>query len=37
LYASMTKDLHFLGQVLNRKYKILRWSILFIWLVSLLL
>jgi hypothetical protein len=24
LYSSMTKDLYFLGQVLNRKYKLLR-------------
>ena len=24
LYSSMTKDLYFLGKVLNRKYKILR-------------
>lgn len=26
LYASMTKDLYFLGQVLNRKYKLLRFT-----------
>jgi len=26
LYASMAKDLYFLGQVLNKKYKILRWT-----------
>ena len=26
LFASMTKDLYFLGKVLNRKYKILRWN-----------
>ncbi|MFK5959715.1 MAG: DUF5706 domain-containing protein [Lutibacter sp.] len=26
LYASMTKDLYFLGQVLDKKYKILRWT-----------
>lgn len=26
LYASMTKDLYFLGKVLDRKYKILRWT-----------
>ena len=24
LYSSMTKDLYFLGKVLNRKYKLLR-------------
>jgi len=26
VYASLTKDLYFLGLVLNRKYKILRWT-----------
>jgi hypothetical protein len=26
LYSSMTKDLYFLGKVLDRKYKILRWT-----------
>lgn len=26
IYASLTKDLYFLGLVLNRKYKILRWT-----------
>jgi len=26
LYASMTKDLYFLGKVLDKKYKILRWT-----------
>lgn len=26
LYASMTRDIYFLGKVLGRKYKLLRWS-----------
>ncbi|CAH8282202.1 hypothetical protein MFUCSW5_280001 [Mariniflexile fucanivorans] len=26
LYSSMTKDLYFLGKVLDRKYRILRWT-----------
>ena len=26
IYSSLTKDLYFLGIVLNRKYKILRWT-----------
>ena len=26
IYSSLTKDLYFLGLVLNRKYKILRWT-----------
>ncbi len=26
IYSSMTKDLYFLGLVLQRKYKILRWT-----------
>lgn len=26
VYSSLTKDLYFLGLVLNRKYKILRWT-----------
>jgi hypothetical protein len=26
LYSSMSKDLYFLGKVLSRKYKILRWT-----------
>ena len=26
IYASLTKDLYFLGVVLNRKYKLLRWT-----------
>ncbi|WP_354680773.1 Pycsar system effector family protein, partial [Mariniflexile fucanivorans] len=26
LYGSMTKDLYFLGKVLDRKYRILRWT-----------
>jgi hypothetical protein len=26
LYESMTKDLYFLGKVLDKKYKILRWT-----------
>ena len=26
IYKSLTKDLYFLGKVLNRKYKILRWT-----------
>jgi len=28
LYSAMTKDLYFLGKVLSRKYKILRWTYL---------
>ena len=26
IYSSLTKDLYFLGLVLNRKYKLLRWT-----------
>ena len=26
IYSSLTKDLYFLGLVLHRKYKILRWT-----------
>ena len=26
VYTSLTKDLYFLGLVLNRKYKLLRWT-----------
>jgi len=29
LYTSMTRDLYFLGQMLNRKYKFIRWSLIF--------
>jgi len=26
VYSSLTKDLYFLGKVLDRKYRILRWT-----------
>lgn len=36
VYSSMTKDLYYLGQVLNRKYKLLRWTYT-IFLIGILL
>ncbi|MGL1884998.1 MAG: DUF5706 domain-containing protein [Reichenbachiella sp.] len=36
LYKSLTRDLYFLGKVLNRKYKLLRWSY-YIFITGLLI